>query len=61
MDATGATTGPFPPDGIIAILKPFYDYGWIAGLLVAGAVYWGLVKLVPGKEITRQLMTEQPA
>ena len=56
----GSTTGPFPPGGIIAFLKPFYDYGWVAGLAVAGATYWILMKVVPGKEVTRQL-TEQPA
>jgi NCS1 family nucleobase:cation symporter-1 len=56
----GSTTGPFPPDGIIALLKPVYDYGWVAALFVSGAVYWLLMKVVPGKEVARQL-TEQPA
>jgi NCS1 family nucleobase:cation symporter-1 len=52
--------GPFPPDGIIAVLKPLYDYGRVVGLLVSAAVYWALLKLVPGREVRRQLV-EQPA
>jgi nucleobase:cation symporter-1, NCS1 family len=52
--------GPFPVDGLVPVLKPLYDYGWVVGLLAAGAVYWALLKLVPGREVRRQLV-EQPA
>jgi NCS1 family nucleobase:cation symporter-1 len=38
----GAYNGPFPADGLIPFLKPFYDYSWVAGLVVAFVVYWAL-------------------
>ena len=53
-------TGPFPVDGIVPILKPLYDYSWVVGLLVSGAVYWGLLKVAPGRAVHRQLQ-QQPA
>ena len=35
-------SGPFPPDGLIPLLKPFYDYSWMVGLLVGFLVYLAL-------------------
>jgi nucleobase:cation symporter-1, NCS1 family len=32
-------TGPFPADGLIPLLKPVYDYSWVAGLVVGFVVY----------------------
>jgi len=39
---TPGTPGPFPADGLIPFLQPFYDYSWVAGLAVAFVVYWAL-------------------
>jgi len=50
----GAYNGPFPADGLIPFLKPFYDYSWVAGLVVAFVVYWAL-------SITRQSPAATPA
>jgi len=50
LDKDGNTTGPFPPDGIIPLLKPVYDYSWVAGLLVALVVFFVLDKVVPSKQ-----------
>jgi len=46
-------SGPFPADGIIPFLKPFYDYSWIASLIVGFVLYWVLAKFIPqeGQEI----------
>jgi NCS1 family nucleobase:cation symporter-1 len=44
------TGGPFPADGIIPFLKPFYDYSWIAALIVAFVLYWVLARFIPQKE-----------
>jgi NCS1 family nucleobase:cation symporter-1 len=41
------SAGPFPADGIIGFLKPFYDYSWVASLLVAGVLHWVLATFVP--------------
>jgi NCS1 family nucleobase:cation symporter-1 len=49
LDAAGKSTGPFPVDGIIPFLKPFYDYSWIVGLVVSGALY-GILSLTVGKK-----------
>jgi nucleobase:cation symporter-1, NCS1 family len=38
----GAYGGPFPDNGIIPFLQDFYDYSWVAGLVVSFAVYWAL-------------------
>ena len=43
------------------ILKPLYDYGWVVGLLAAFAVYALVMRVVPGKEVVRQRLAEQPA
>ena len=45
--------GPFPPGGIIPILKspfPFADYSWVVGLVVAFLVYGVLTLLIRGKD-----------
>ena len=39
LNADGTPQGPFPQDGLIPLLKPVYDYSWIAGLLVAFVVF----------------------
>jgi nucleobase:cation symporter-1, NCS1 family len=46
---------PFPANGLIAPLKPLYDYSWMVGLLVAGAIYWILTVTVGKKHVTEQL------
>jgi nucleobase:cation symporter-1, NCS1 family len=48
------TPGPFPADGLIPFLQPFYDYSWVAGLVVAFVVYWAL-------SITRTSTAPTPA
>jgi NCS1 family nucleobase:cation symporter-1 len=50
LDANGNPTGPFPPEGLIPILKPVYDYSWMAGLFVALAVFFVLDKVIPSKQ-----------
>jgi NCS1 family nucleobase:cation symporter-1 len=40
---------PFPADGIIPMLKPFYDYSWAVGLAVAFVLY-GVLTLTVGKK-----------
>ncbi len=47
VDAAGNPTGPFPADGIIPLLKGFYDYSWVAGLVVAFLVFFVLEKVTP--------------
>lgn len=32
-------TGPFPADGVIPMLKPLYDYSWVAGLVAGFLVF----------------------
>ena len=49
-NADGSASGPFPPDGLLPILKPVYDYSWIAGLLVALVLYFVFEKVVPSKQ-----------
>ena len=49
-NADGSASGPFPPDGLLPILKPVYDYSWIAGLLVALVLYVVFEKVVPSKQ-----------
>jgi NCS1 family nucleobase:cation symporter-1 len=41
-------SGPFPADGLIPVLKPFYDYSWVAGLVVGLVVYVALS--LPGSQ-----------
>jgi NCS1 family nucleobase:cation symporter-1 len=53
--AYSATDGaPFPANGIIPILKPLYDYSWVVGLLVSGALYAALTLTVGKKQIAEQ-------
>lgn len=33
-------TGPFPVDGVIPVLKAFYDYNWVVAFLVGMGAYW---------------------
>jgi NCS1 family nucleobase:cation symporter-1 len=54
----GTASGPFPPDGIIPVLKPVYDYSWVAGLLIALAAYWLLMRFVPGNEAATHFEAE---
>jgi NCS1 family nucleobase:cation symporter-1 len=35
-------SGPFPEAGLIPLLKPVYDYSWVAGLIVGFVVYVAL-------------------
>jgi len=45
---------PFPADGIIPFLKPFYDYSWAVGLAVAFVLYSALTLTVGKKHIAAQ-------
>ncbi len=46
---------PFPADGLIPFLKPFYDYSWVVGLVVAFVLYGALTLTVGKKQIEAQL------
>lgn len=52
--ADGSPTGPFPADGIIPLFKGFYDYSWVASLVIAFVVYLVLTRLAPERESTRE-------
>jgi NCS1 family nucleobase:cation symporter-1 len=54
------TQGPFPAAGIIAFLKPLYDYSWVVGLIAGFLAYIGLTLVFPHRE-PMQAMVEQPA
>jgi NCS1 family nucleobase:cation symporter-1 len=54
----GAYGGPFPADGLIPFLQDFYDYSWLAGLVVSFAVYWALSITRPSTESTPARMQE---
>lgn len=45
VGADGSKAGPFPVNGLIPLLKPLADYGWIVGLFAAAAIYAVLMKL----------------
>jgi NCS1 family nucleobase:cation symporter-1 len=45
---------PFPANGIIPFLKPFYDYSWAVGLAVAFVIYGGLTLTVGKKHVVAQ-------
>jgi NCS1 family nucleobase:cation symporter-1 len=45
--ATGARLGPFPEDGLIPLLAPLADYGWVVGLVTAFVLYWVLNLAAP--------------
>jgi NCS1 family nucleobase:cation symporter-1 len=42
-------SGPFPADGLIPLLKPVYDYSWVAGLIVGFVVYFALQRFAPDR------------
>jgi NCS1 family nucleobase:cation symporter-1 len=54
-------SGPFPADGIIGFLKPFYDYSWIAALVVAFVLYWVLATFIKQKGQDFEAPASQPA
>jgi NCS1 family nucleobase:cation symporter-1 len=45
---------PFPADGLISFLKPFYDYSWVVGLIASFLIYWVLTVTVGKKHIETQ-------
>jgi NCS1 family nucleobase:cation symporter-1 len=45
---------PFPEGGIIGFLKPFYDYSWAVGLVVAFILYGVLTMALGRKQIENQ-------
>ena len=45
---------PFPADGLIPFLKPFYDYSWAVGLAVAFVLYGALTLTVGKKHVAAQ-------
>jgi nucleobase:cation symporter-1, NCS1 family len=47
-------TGPFPADGIVPFLKPFYSYSWMVGLVVSFVIYGLLAITVGKKHVTEQ-------
>jgi NCS1 family nucleobase:cation symporter-1 len=47
-------TGPFPADGIVPFLKPFYSYSWLVGLVVSFVIYGLLAITVGKKHVTEQ-------
>jgi NCS1 family nucleobase:cation symporter-1 len=55
------TSGPFPGEGIIPFLKPFYDYSWIASLIVGFVLYWVLARFIPQKGQEIEDMAPAPA
>lgn len=36
----GTPSGPFPPEGIISVLSPLYDYNWVVSFIVGGVAYY---------------------
>ena len=48
--------GPFPADGLIPFLKPFYDYSWVVGLVVAFVLY-GVLDAHLGKKAQSRSQT----
>jgi NCS1 family nucleobase:cation symporter-1 len=58
------TDGPFPPGGVIGILKdpfPFADYSWVVGLIVSFLLYGVLTRFLPSSEARAQEAAPQPA
>jgi NCS1 family nucleobase:cation symporter-1 len=54
-------TGPFPENGIIPILKPFYDYSWVASLVISFLIYGILTMLIGRKPAPVESPMEAPA
>jgi NCS1 family nucleobase:cation symporter-1 len=50
---------PFPAGGIVPFLKPFYDYSWVVGLVVSGALY-GVLTLTVGRKHIREQTAAVP-
>jgi NCS1 family nucleobase:cation symporter-1 len=48
-------TGPFPENGLIPLLKPVYDYSWVASLIVSFVLYGLLTITVGKKHVTEQM------
>jgi NCS1 family nucleobase:cation symporter-1 len=51
--------GPFPEGGIIPILKPVYDYSWVASLIVSFLIY-GLLTITVGRKHVQEQTTVIP-
>jgi NCS1 family nucleobase:cation symporter-1 len=56
----GSYGGPFPPDGIVPLLKPLADYSWVVGLIAGFVAYIALTMAFPSRETTARQMAEQP-
>jgi NCS1 family nucleobase:cation symporter-1 len=54
-------TGPFPENGIIPILKPFYDYSWVASLVISFLIYGVLTMLLRRGAVAESAAVEAPA
>jgi len=52
---------PFPANGIIPFLKPFYDYSWAIGLIVAFLIYGGLTLTVGRNHVEPPVTEPMPA
>lgn len=52
LAADGSRTGPFPPEGIIPLLRPLYDYNWVVSFLVGMLVYWLLSRAGRPESVT---------
>ena len=59
-NADGSPSGPFPPAGLIPIIKGLYDYSWVVGLAAGFLAYLGLTTIFPRREPSRP-MVEQTA
>jgi NCS1 family nucleobase:cation symporter-1 len=44
--------GPFPADGLVPLLKPLYNYGWVVGFAAGFAVYLSLSALDGKRRVT---------
>ncbi len=49
VDASGHKAGPFPQNGLIPLLKTFWDYNWVAGFVVAFVLYLVLCRVAPSR------------
>jgi cytosine/uracil/thiamine/allantoin permease len=46
----GPGAGPFPPGGLIRVLKPLYNYNWVVGFAVALVLYGGQTMVSVGRQ-----------
>lgn len=44
-----AGEGPFPTEGLIPVLAPLAEFGWVVGLISALAVHWALSRFAPDR------------